>query len=293
MKSKLIFTFALLISSLSSWAQNQTYTVNTVDGLDLAIQEWGNPKGKEIVLIHGLGQSYLSWMKQTKSDILKDYRIITYDLRGHGNSDKPNVSAIYSDGRKWGEDLDSVMIKTKLKKPVVVGWSLGGFVIANYVNLYSDKKISGIVLVDAVVKFHPEYFTKDNMNYVTPLSAEDLKTRSQGIVNFLRACFKIQPTQEDFELMLSFNAMVPRVVHIGLGNLSYLNSDKILKSIKVPTLVVQGLQDQLVAPAMAKYTKETIQHSKLLIFDKSGHTPFYEEDEKFNLALKDFISGLP
>lgn len=291
MKSSLLL-ITLLFISFAALAQNKVHKVNTIDGLDLEVQEWGNPAGKEIVFIHGLGQSYLSWMKQTASEVLKDYRIITYDLRGHGNSDKPNVAAIYSDGKKWGEDLDTVIRDSKLKKPIVVGWSLGGYVINNYLNIYGDKKISGIVLVDAVMKMKPEYFAKDNMTFIGPLSATDLQVRSLGIRNFLRACFKIQPTPEEFEFMLIYNAMVPRVVHLGLGELTGVNSDKILKSVKVPTLIITGQHDQLISPAMAKYTKEQIKHAKLLVFDKSGHTPFFEEAERFNLALKEFATTI-
>jgi non-heme chloroperoxidase len=291
MKSSLLL-ITLLSISVTAFAQNKVHKVNTIDGLDLEVQEWGNPNGKEIVFIHGMGQSYLAWMKQTASEALKDYRIITYDLRGHGNSDKPNVATLYSDGKKWGEDLDTVIRDSKLKKPIVVGWSLGGYIISNYLSIYGDKKISGIVFVDAVMKMKPEYFTKDNMSFIAPLSATDLQVRALGIRNFLRACFKIQPTAEEFEFMLIYNAMVPRVVHLGLGELTGVNSDKILKTVKVPTLIITGKQDQLISPAMAKYTQGQIKHAKLEIFDKSGHTPFFEEADRFNLALKTFADQI-
>src|SRR6266704_2321786 len=63
--------------------------VKTPDGLTISAQEWGNPAGAEILFIHGFSQSYLSWMRQVDSDLAKEFRIVTYDLRGHGNSDKP------------------------------------------------------------------------------------------------------------------------------------------------------------------------------------------------------------
>lgn len=285
--------FLSLIFSTTLFAQTKIHKVNTLDGLDLEVQEWGNPAGKEIVFIHGLGQSHLSWMLQTSSELLKDFRILTYDLRGHGNSDKPNVAAIYSDGKKWGEDLDTVIRDSKLKKPVVVGWSLGGYVINNYLSIYGDKKISGIVYVDAVNKMKAEYFTKENGKLIAPLSAEDLKVRSLGIKNFLAACFAIAPKPEDFELMLITNAMVPKVVFKGIEELTAINSDKVLSSIKVPTLIIAGKQDRLMTPAMATYTQSQIKKSQLMFFEKSGHAPFYEEADRFNEELKLFITKLP
>jgi non-heme chloroperoxidase len=81
-------------------AENLKYkpiVVKTPDGLTIAAQEWGNPNGPEILFIHGYSQSYLSWMRQVDSDLAKDFHIVTYDLRGHGNSDKPLDPARYRD----------------------------------------------------------------------------------------------------------------------------------------------------------------------------------------------------
>src|SRR4051812_12355832 len=88
---------AFIAAAPSARAQTQppapkfrAYSVKTPDGLTIAAQEWGNPNGPEIVFIHGFSQSHLSWIKQvTNSDLAKEFHMVTYDLRGHGNSDKP------------------------------------------------------------------------------------------------------------------------------------------------------------------------------------------------------------
>jgi len=59
------------------------------DGVSIAVQDWGNPAGPEILFIHGFSQASLSWARQTSSELAKEFHIVTYDLRGHGNSDKP------------------------------------------------------------------------------------------------------------------------------------------------------------------------------------------------------------
>jgi len=73
--------------------------VKTPDGLTISAQEWDNPAGAEILFIHGFSQSYLSWMRQVDSDLAKEFRIVTCDLRGHGNSDKPLDPARYRDSK--------------------------------------------------------------------------------------------------------------------------------------------------------------------------------------------------
>ena len=82
--------------SLGDELKNKPLTVTTPDGLTIAAQEWGNPNGPGIVFIHGFSQSSLSWMRQTNSDLAKEFHIVTYDLRGHGNSDKPLDAARFN-----------------------------------------------------------------------------------------------------------------------------------------------------------------------------------------------------
>ena len=93
-------------------AQNLKYkpiSVKTPDGLTISAQEWGNPNGPEILLIHGFSQSHMSWMRQVNSDLAKEFRIITYDLRGHGNSDKPDDKARYHDNKAWADEVKAIM----------------------------------------------------------------------------------------------------------------------------------------------------------------------------------------
>ena len=60
----------------------------TSDGLNLSVQTYGDVGNDEILFVHGFGQSRLSWSKQTSSFLIERYRVVTFDLRGHGNSDK-------------------------------------------------------------------------------------------------------------------------------------------------------------------------------------------------------------
>src|SRR6202140_5846962 len=69
--------------------KGKALNVTTPDGLTIAAQEYGNPNGPGIVFIHGFSQSNVSGMRQTNSDLTKEFHIVTYDLRGPGNSDKP------------------------------------------------------------------------------------------------------------------------------------------------------------------------------------------------------------
>ena len=98
---------ALLLAALSASATAQernfkAASVKTPDGLTISAQDWGNPNGPEILFIHGFSQSSLSWIKQVTSDLAKEFHMVTYDLRGHGNSDKPFEPERYKDSESLG-----------------------------------------------------------------------------------------------------------------------------------------------------------------------------------------------
>ena len=64
---------------------HRPFAVKTPDGINISAQEWGNPNGREIVFIHGFMQSHLSWSKQIRDlGLAKQFRMISYDFRGHG-----------------------------------------------------------------------------------------------------------------------------------------------------------------------------------------------------------------
>ena len=105
---------ALLLAALSASATAQernfkAVSVKTPDGLTISAQEWGNPNRPEILFIHGFSQSSLSWIKQVTSDLAKEFHMVTYDLRGHGNSDKPFEPERYKDSKAWADELQAVM----------------------------------------------------------------------------------------------------------------------------------------------------------------------------------------
>jgi non-heme chloroperoxidase len=273
--------------------QGQNYrsiSVRTPDNITIAAQEWGNPKGPEIVFIHGLGQSHLSWKKQYESSLAKEFRILTYDLRGHGDSGKPSEPDMYSEGKRWGDDLRAVISAAGFKKPTLVAWSLGGVVVLNYLHTYGGKDLAGVVFVDAIVGIKPEFLSSNDL--FPPLFADDLLERSYAIANFLRACFHKQPDQNDFELMLTYNAMVPVVAHRALRRVTIEGSEESLKSLEHPVLIVQGEKDSLVTKSMALYAHRLLQNSKIKIYSDSGHSPFFEEAARFNQDLHTFVSEI-
>jgi len=267
--------------------KNKPLAVTTPDGLTISAQEWGNPNGLGIVFIHGFSQSNLSWMRQTNSDLAREFHIVTYDLRGHGNSDKPLEAARYRDDKAWADEVQAVIDAAGLKRPVLVGWSYAGRVISDYVTNRGANGISGIDFVDASIKFIPE-FVGDNLKNLPLMMSEDMLTNITATRTFLHGCFSKQPSADDFETMLAFNMMVPPKVRAGLSGRP-LDATAVMSELTIPVLVTQGAEDRNAKVDTAKYTASVIPGAKLSIYDGIGHSPFYEDAPRFNRELAAFV----
>lgn len=105
--------------------------------------------GKPVILIHGWTGGIGNWMRQVP-ELSKNFKVITYDHRGHGESGKPEKNL----NLNWlARDLKTIIQKLDLKKPVVVGHSMGASVILEYIKIYGDQDFSGVSLIDMTPKF--------------------------------------------------------------------------------------------------------------------------------------------
>jgi non-heme chloroperoxidase len=269
---------------------HERLSTKTPDGVNIAIQSWGKTGAPEILLIHGLNQSHLSWMRQLGSDLLLDHRVVTYDLRGHGDSDKPQTPVHYSEGSRWGDELAAVIEASQLRRPTLVGWSLGGVVILNYLARYGNSGLAAINFVDAWTTLDAAVYAPESERLTDALASADFLVRLRAIRSFLAACFHIAPDPHAFELMLTFNAMAPVAVHQGITNVTLDGADTALRALSIPVLVTHGAKDRLFKLAAARYTAGTVQGAQLSIYPNAGHSPFYEEPARFNAELRALLA---
>lgn len=264
--------------------------VTTPDGLHIAAQEWGNPSGPEIVFIHGFAQSHMTWMRQVTSSELAGFRMITYDLRGHGDSDKPLDRAKYQDSKLWSDELQAVIDAAKLKHPVLVAWSYGGRIVSDYLTVHGPDGLAGIDFVDAVTNADPKYFGKAVGPFLGGMVSPDLATNIASTISFLHACFEQQPSEADFQAILAFNMVVPAQVRANMGGRK-LDIDALLRSLKLPVLVTHGDHDQIDLYTLGQYTAAAVPGAKLSTFEGAGHASFFEQAPRFNRELAEFVRG--
>ena len=188
-----------------------THEVRGGGGLRLHVREWGNPQGPPIVFVHGWSQSQLCWSRQIAGPLAEDFRLVTFDLRGHGMSEQPLDAGAYVDARLWADDLNAVIEQLELDRPTLVAWSYGGFVVTDYLAAYGETAIAGVDLVGAAVLRTPsfEHIGPGLLENAGDACGPDLPTSIAAIRRFLRACTVRPLSDHDWSTALCWNMVVP------------------------------------------------------------------------------------
>lgn len=261
--------------------------VRTPDGLAIAVQQWGNPAGRPIIFIHGYSQSHLSWGRQVHSDLARDFRLITYDLRGHGQSDKPLTAEFYREGARWADELATVIAQTKAERPVLVAWSYGGRIVSDYLAQFGAGGVSGLCLVGSKIKSSPD-FLGDVIPALQPdLESDDLSRSIAATIAFLEAC-AVRWDPDEFRTHLAFNMMVPARVR-GLLQGRALDAEALFGALDLPVLVAHGSEDRITPRRAGEHIHAIVKGSRLSLYEATGHCPFMEQPARFNAELAAFV----
>ena len=289
----LIAGATVLHAASGSAPQYTPLAVKTPDGLTIRAQLWGNPGGPEILFIHGFSQSYLSWIKQTGSDLPKTFRIVTYDLRGHGGSDKPLDAKFYQDDKGWADEVAAVIEAAGLKRPVIVAWSYGGRVVGNYLKYHGASRLAGLNLVDIRTKIaEPAWDGDVTKRTAAAMISTDVARNIAGTSEFVRGVTAAPLSAPDFEQAVAYNMVVPVEVRAAMrgGRNASLDFTTVFKSLKLPVLVSHGAKDDLIKLPAARFTASIIPGAQLSIYESTGHAPFLEDPQRFNRELAAFVT---
>ncbi len=261
-------------------------------GIRLHVREWGNASAPSILFIHGWSQNHLCWSKQYESELATSYRLVALDLRGHGMSEAPHQASAYQNPQLWADDIAAIMKELLLERPILVGWSYGGFIICDYIRAYGQENISGIVFAGAATTLHPptlsEFIGPGFINVVTDAISEDLPTSLLAMRQFMHNCIAKPLALEDLETALCWQMVVRPDVRGALVTRE-INSDNVLRSLRVPLLVAHGRQDYVVLPTMAEHVLETCPKATASWYNDVGHAPFLEDPARFNRELAELV----
>jgi len=270
----------------------KAHTIGGGGNVQLHVEEAGREDGRPILFIHGFSHCNLTWRRQMDSDLSRRHRLVAMDLRGHGRSDKPMDA--YADGRLWAEDVNAVIQELQLDRPVLVGWSYAGFVIADYLRYYGDNDIGGINFVGAAVNISadtaPDILGGDFLALLPGFFSTDVDESVEALQAFMRICGECQLDDGDGYLTLGVNTVVPPSVRQSLLSRT-IDNDDVLPHVSVPVLVTQGERDRIVRPEVAREIAALVAGARISTYPEAGHAVFLDDTERFNRELAEFLEA--
>jgi non-heme chloroperoxidase len=258
------------------------YVVTVEPGVRIYVEDV-NPSGnKTILFIHGWPLNHKQFEYQFNVLPAMGYRCIGIDWRGFGNSDKP-VSGYNYD--RLADDIRAVIGTLQLDNFTLVGHSTGGAIAIRYMSRYNGNGVAKLVLVDAAA---PKGFTTETANKLLTESLNDRPKMIRGVTDTFFFQYITGPFSDwFFQLGLQAAGWSTAAIIILLRD-EKLYTD--LYKILVPTLIIHGIHDKVIPFSQAQELNNKIRNSQLVPFQYSGHGPFWEERDKFNQILIQFIS---
>jgi non-heme chloroperoxidase len=266
----------------------KAHTVRGGGGLGLHVREWGRADRPAIVFVHGWSQSLLCWAKQYESALAEEFRLVAYDLRGHGMSEAPLEPDHYTDDHLWADDLAAIIDQLDLDRVVLVGWSYGSFVICDYLRAHGQDRVAALNFVEGCVKLGEQAFGSligpGFLDTFVDATTDDLETNIQAMRSFVRACAAKPLPSDELETAVCWNVVVPAQVRANLASRE-IDCDDVLRTLEPPLLVTQGRADTVVLPATAEHILATCPSAEASWYEGVGHAPHLEEPELFNREL--------
>ncbi len=255
----------------------------------LSVREWGNPDGPEVVFVHGVVQSQKAFARQ-QADMLSQFRMVSYDLAGHGDSIKPSNPDRYS-APSHASDLRDILDAKGIVRPVLVGWSLGARLIAKYVRLYGTSRIAGVVLTGARAVHSDDASTRGPASgLIARMTSADPQEREASLHAFLRAQVHAPLSDADFALMRAYNMQCPLHVRTAILDWSRQYFPD-YTAIDVPMLMIHGAEDSVALPTRIPAFAEQL-GAELIVYPDVGHMPFWEDAPRFNGDLQRFVTSV-
>jgi len=253
--------------------------------------------GRPVVLIHGWPLSGEAWNLQVPALVEAGYRVVTYDRRGFGRSEKPLTGYNYD---TLATDLHTLLVELDLHDTTVLGFSMGGGEVARYFSHFGSERLRSVVFAAAV----PPFMLHTDDNPDGPLPAEvaagmaaALTADESGFYDgFMTAFFSaggvLAVTPEQRQEAVALTRQADLTASLGCMD-AFANTDfrqDVLK-VNVPALILHGDSDATVPlEGSGQRTHDMIPGSELHVIAGGPHGFNVSHATEFNAALITFLA---
>ena len=261
------------------------------NGADLYYEDQG--EGAPIVLLHGVLHS-LRFFEPQLAGLSDGYRPVAVDFRGHGRSEKTELGHTVA---QYARDIHSFVEQQDLKDVVLIGWSLGALVSWDYVQQFGADRIRGLVDVDMEAsRFQWEDYDHGltDLEGIMDTLALVQRDRTSIIERMTEQVFK-NPSTETKRLQFDEISRTPASIRSAiLFDAVTRDYRRVLPEIDVPMLVCAGAEEETTRGTVAsvRNVADLVPDAQFELFEDSGHGPCFEEPEKFNRVVSQFIDSI-
>jgi proline iminopeptidase len=274
----------------------------TINDNELNVEVLGDKDAPVLIAHHGGGGiGDLEEPKSTFGPLADKYRVVVFDARGCGQSEgKPPFSHA-----QWAADVDGLREWLEVDQIIVTGGSYGGFIAMEYAIAYPEHTRAMILRDTSADKSNLDRAYEnartqdrieinwDNFNRYWRgeiYDDEDLKQRWKDIIPLYDFEYNEEKSNADVE-----KRIYRHEAHnwCFLYNMPNYDLRPQLPNVQAPTLVTVGRTDWVTPVSSAETIASLIPNSKLVIFEKSGHSPQHEEHDLFQSVMRDFLATLP
>jgi pimeloyl-ACP methyl ester carboxylesterase len=257
-----------------------------VDAIKLYYESVG--RGPPLVLISGVGFGGWIWHRQVP-EFAKTHRVITFDNRGVGKSDRPDETYTIE---TFATDTIGLLNFLKIPRAHILGLSLGGMIAQKLALDYFDR-VDNLILVSTV--FGGPQTVLPAME-VLQFMAMPNETPEERFAKGIRFSFgpdygEKHPDEINFMKQKMSENRQPDYAyrHQSMAPLGF-NAEPLLEKLRCPTLIIAGEHDRVVPVENARRLAQRIPNARLKILQDSGHLCFIEESETFVRSVLDFLA---
>ncbi|MEW6167250.1 MAG: alpha/beta hydrolase [Pseudomonadota bacterium] len=246
------------------------------DGVNIYYDSTGD--GPAVLLSHGYSATGEMWSKQV-AEFSRNYRVITWDMRGHGRSDSPEDPAAYSEAATV-DDMAAILGACGVSRAVIGGLSLGGYMSLAF-HLKYPQMTRALMLFDTGPGYrNPK--AREAWNATAEALAKNFETKG------------LDALDGSAELPVSHHRSAQGLANAARGMLAQCDARVIdsFESIKVPTLVLVGEKDEPFLAA-TDYMANKIAGAKKVTIPDAGHASNIDQPKAFNEAVEAFLASLP
>ena len=264
--------------------------------VNLHVDDTGGP-GRPIVLIHGWPLSGESWVNQVPAFAAAGYRVITYDRRGFGRSDKPLTGYTYD---SFTSDLQAVITALDLTDVTLVGFSMGGGEVARYFTEFGAQRIRSVVFASAVPPFMMQS-PKNPDGPLTPAQAEGMASSLKAdrekfyddfTTQFFSANGVLTVSEDDRQMAIALAMQASQAAALeAMGAFGSTDFRYDLPAITVPSLIIHGDADAIVPfEGSGARTHAALVGSELHVVAGGPHGVNVSHAEEWNRVVLEFLA---